>query len=67
MRTTRAILGIVLALFAAFFVFYEARLLYVTKFLTAVRIGGNGAYVGAAVFPLLALLFAIAAWRCWRR
>jgi hypothetical protein len=56
----------VLALLSAFFVFYTARLLYVTHGLTAIRAGGQGAYVGAVVFPLLAILFGWGAWRLWR-
>jgi hypothetical protein len=56
----------VLALLSAFFVFYTARLLYVTHGLTAIRAGGQGAYVGAVVFPLLAMLFGWVAWRLLR-
>lgn len=55
-----------LALASAFFVFYTARLFYVTHGLTATRQGGQGAYLGAVVFPLLALFFGWAAWRCVR-
>ncbi len=57
------IIGIVLALLSLFFIFYTARLLYVTHGLTAIRSGGQGAYVGALVFPLLALL---CGWRAWK-
>ena len=60
------VFGVVLALLGLFFVFYAARLFYVTRFLTAIRPGGQGAYVGAVVFPLLAILFGWAAWRLWR-
>jgi hypothetical protein len=60
------ILGIVLALLSVFFVFYTARLLYMTRGLTAIRPGGQGAYVGAIIFPLLAVLFGWAAWRLLR-
>ena len=45
-------IGLVLALLSAFLVFYTARLLYVTRGLTTIRIGGQGAYIGAVVFPL---------------
>ena len=45
-----------LMLASAFFIFYTARLLVVTRGLRAVRAGGHGAYIGAAVFPLLAFL-----------
>jgi len=56
----------ILALASAFFVFYTARLLYVTNGLRATRAGGQGAYVGAIVFPILALLFGWSAWRLAR-
>ena len=68
-NSARVIFGLVagvLALFSAFFFFYTARLLYVTHGLQAIRAGGQGAYVGAIVFPLLALLFGLGAWRCAR-
>ena len=58
--------GVVLALLCVFFVFYTARLLYVTRGLTAIRTGGQGAYVGAVVFPLLAILFGWGAWKLLR-
>jgi hypothetical protein len=58
--------AILLALASAFFVFYTARLLYVTHGLTATRAGGQGAYIGAIAFPLLALLFGWGAWRSIR-
>ncbi len=61
-----SVAAILLALASAFWVFYTARLLYVTNLLRATRAGGQGAYVGAVVFPLLALLFGWGAWRCWR-
>ena len=65
-KTISVICGIVLALLSIFFIFYTARLLYVTRGLTAIRGGGQGAYVGATVFPLLALLFGWAGWRLLR-
>ena len=55
--------AILLALVSAFFVFYTARLLYVTHGLRATRAGGQGAYVGAVVFPILALLTVLGASR----
>ena len=67
--TRSAIFGLAAILFAlasAFFVFYTARLLYITHGLTVTRAGGQGAYVGAIVFPVLALLFGWGAWRCVR-
>jgi len=63
-RTIACYLGaFLLALPSAFLIFYTVRLLYVTRVLTAIRAGGQGAYVGAVVFPLLALLFGWGAWR----
>lgn len=61
------------ALLCGFFVFYTVRLLFVTRFLTEVRTGGSGAFVGAIVFPVLAigsgfLAFCCvkAAWSSWQ-
>ena len=65
-NVVRALLGVLLALVSAFLVFYTARLLYVTRGLTTIRIGGQGAYIGAIVFPLLAITFGWCAWRCLR-
>lgn len=61
------VLAVGLAALSAFFIFYTARLLAVTQLLQHTRAGGQGAYVGAIVFPLLAIVFAWAAVRCWRR
>jgi hypothetical protein len=63
----RRVLAVLTALVSAFFVFYSVRLLVVTGFLRHIRAGGGGAYVGAAVFPLLALGFAWASVRLWGR
>ena len=63
----RAVFGVaalLLALMSGFFVFYTARLLYVTRGLSATRPGGQGAYIGAIVFPVLALVLGLGAWRC---
>ena len=65
-KTISVIFGVVLALLSVFFLFYTARLLYVTHGLTTIRTGGQGAYVGAVVFPLLALVFGWSAWRLLR-
>jgi len=57
---TKAFLWLAFILFgvlALFFVFYEVRLLYLTHFLTQVRKGGQGTYIGAVVFPVVALGF----------
>lgn len=59
-------LAFVAAALSAFFLFYTVRLLAITDFLQRTRPGGGGAYVGAIVFPLLALAFAWAAYRAWR-
>lgn len=58
--------ALLLTLLSGFFVFYTARLLYVTRGLRATRLGGQGAYIGAIAFPLLALLLGWGAWRCVR-
>ena len=58
-------IAIIAAAFCAFFLFYTVRLFAVTSFLRRTRPGGGGAYVGAVVFPLLALAFAWAAYRAW--
>ena len=62
----RRVLALVAGLISAFFIFYTCRLLIVTGFLTRTRAGGNGAFVGAVAFPLLALLFGWIALRAWR-
>jgi hypothetical protein len=61
------IIAIVLGLCSAFWVFYTARLLVVTGFLQHTGAGGQGAFIGAVVFPLLAIAFGLAARSCWRR
>ena len=63
----RGLLYLLSALSAAislFFVFYTLRLIAVTRALSATRPNGQGAYVGAIVFPLLAIACAWASWRC---
>ena len=60
-------LAIALALVSAFFAFYTVRLLAVTHFLLATRAGGHGAYLGALVFPIVAIACAWASRRCWQR
>lgn len=61
------ILSVVLGLVCAFFLYYAVRLIAVTGFLTHTRAGGQGAYVGAIAFPLLALAFGWASFRLWQR
>ena len=58
--------GILLSVLSIFFFFYTGRLLYVTRWLSTIRPGGQGAYIGAIVFPLIGLLSAWGAWRCFR-
>jgi len=58
-------LAVVAAALSAFFVFYTLRLLAVTGFLQRTRPGGGGAYIGAVVFPLLAIALGWAAYRAW--
>ena len=60
-------LGMILFALSAFFIFYTVRLLAVTGALTHPRPGGQGAYIGAIVFPILAAVFAWAGVRCWVR
>lgn len=61
------VIAVVLAAVSAFLVFYAVRLLVVTHFLQQTRAGGGGAFVGAVVFPALAIAFGWAASQCWRR
>ena len=61
------VVAALLGLLSAFFVFYTVRLLYITHGLQTIRAGGQGAYIGAIVFPVLALLLGWGAWRCVRR
>ena len=63
----RRIFALVSALVSAFFVFYFIRLLVVTSFLRHVRAGGSGAYIGAVVFPLIAVSFAWMTVHLWKR
>ena len=62
----RRIVALIASLGCAFFVFYTIRLLVVTAFLTRTRAGGGGAFVGAVVFPVLALFFGWIALRSMR-
>jgi hypothetical protein len=60
-------LALIAGFISAFFVFYTIRLLVVTAFLTRIRAGGGGAFVGAIAFPVLAIFFGWIAVRAWRR
>lgn len=62
-RTIAVLMGLV----GLFFVFYTARLLYVTHGLTVIRAGGNGTYIGAVAFPLLAMAFGLGARQLLKR
>ncbi len=57
------VLAALMVLVCFFFIFYTARLLWVTHGLTSIRAGGKGAYIGAVAFPLLAALFGYGARR----
>jgi hypothetical protein len=59
--------AIIAGLVSVFFVFYTARLLVVTHGLQQTRAGGQGAYIGAVVFPILALGCGLLSTRLWRR
>ncbi|MEO8621664.1 MAG: hypothetical protein ABI625_11400 [bacterium] len=61
------LLSVVFAFISAFFIFYTVRLLVVTGGLQATRPGGQGAYIGAVVFPLLAVGCAWVSWRSFSR
>jgi hypothetical protein len=63
----RRLLAVVIGCVSVFFVFYTIRLLTVTRGLQRLRAGGQGAYVGAVVFPVLAIAFGWFAWRLWQR
>src|ERR1700681_2861777 len=70
LRSQRLLLYTLSALFAfisVFFVFYTVRLLFVTRGLQATRPGGQGAFIGAIVFPALAVACAWVSWRCAKR
>jgi hypothetical protein len=60
-------LSALFAFISLFFVFYAVRLLYVTRGLQATRPNGEGAFVGALVFPALAVGCAWVSWRCIKR
>jgi hypothetical protein len=60
-------LGLLFAFLTVFFLYYTVRLITVTRGLQATRPGGQGAFVGAIVFPALALGCAWVSWRCVKR
>ncbi len=59
--------AIIAGLVSVFFVFYTTRLLVVTHGLQHIRAGGQGAYMGAVVFPILALCAGWLSRRLWKR
>ena len=61
------LVAIIAGLASVFFVFYTARLLVVTQGLQHTRAGGQGAYIGAVVFPLLAVAAGMLSSRLWKR
>jgi len=48
-------------LISLFFIFYTVRLFYVTRGLSVINTGGQGAFIGAIAFPLLAIGFGFVA------
>lgn len=54
--------GIISGAVSLFFLFYTIRLFIVTRGLTVINTGGQGAYIGAIVFPILAVIFGVATW-----
>ena len=63
----RRVIATFTGLLGVFFFFWSVRLFIVTGFLQHLRPGGGGAYVGAVVFPLLAIAFGWITTRLWRR
>ena len=63
----RRLLALIIGFVSIFFVFYTIRLFTVTRGLQAVRASGHGAYIGAVVFPVLAIALGALAWRLWQR
>lgn len=55
-------LGIISGALSLFSLFYTVRLFLVTRGLTVLNTGGQGAYIGAIAFPILALIFGFATW-----
>ncbi len=55
-------LGIISGAVSLFFFFYTIRLFLVTRGLTTINTGGQGAYIGAIAFPILAVTFGVVTW-----
>lgn len=56
------LLGIISGAVSLFFFFYTIRLFLVTRGLTVISTGEQGAYIGAIAFPILAIGFGFIAW-----
>lgn len=56
--------AVLTGLISVFFIYYALRLLYITHGLTVINTGGQGAYIGAVAFPLLAAGSGYIAARC---
>lgn len=56
------LLGIIAGAVSLFFFFYTIRLFLITRGLTTINTNGQGAYIGAIAFPILAVAFGIATW-----
>jgi hypothetical protein len=63
----RHVVAALAGLVSVFFAFWFLRLLVVTGFLQHLRPGGGGAYIGAIVFPAIAIASGWVATRLWRR
>jgi hypothetical protein len=61
-----ACLMVLCALIGLFFIFYTARLFYITQGLSNIRVGGKGTYIGAVAFPILSLIFCSISWRLYK-
>ena len=53
-------------LISAFLIFYTVRLFYITQGLSKISAGGSGTYIGAIVFPIIALAFMFISWRLYK-
>lgn len=61
------VVAIVLGAISAFFTLYTVRLLVVTHGLQLIRSGGQGAYIGAGAFPVIALVLGWSCTHAWQR
>ena len=63
----RQLLAVLTGCVSAFFVFYTIRLFAVTRLLRTLPARGHGAYIGAVVFPIIAIGFGLLTFRLWQR